>query len=139
MPVPQAVVAVAFALRAVALAIPVALPAHAAQTYPERPIRFLVPQSPGGASDTVARVVAQRLTERLGQQLVVDNRPGATGNIGHEMVANALGDGYTMPHGIHHLGNIIAFTRQFAFNPFAISDNRSQPKCRCGQNSNKDP
>jgi tripartite-type tricarboxylate transporter receptor subunit TctC len=96
MPVPQAVVAVAFALRAAALAIPVALPAHAAQTYPERPIRFLVPQSPGGASDTVARVVAQRLTERLGQQLVVDNRPGATGNIGHEMVANALGDGYTM-------------------------------------------
>ena len=70
--------------------------ASGAETYPQRPIRFLVPQSPGGASDTVARVVAQRLGERLGQQLVVDNRPGATGNIGHEMVAHALPDGYTM-------------------------------------------
>ena len=70
--------------------------AGAAESYPQRPIRFLVPQSPGGASDTVARVVAQRLSERLSQQLVVDNRPGATGNIGHEMVAHALPDGYTM-------------------------------------------
>ena len=74
----------------------VSFPMLAAEPYPQRPIRFLVPQSPGGASDTVARVVAQRLGERLGQQLVVDNRPGATGNIGHEMVATALGDGYTM-------------------------------------------
>ncbi len=73
-----------------------AAPAAAAEGYPQRPIRFLVPQSPGGASDTVARVVAQRLGERLDQQLVVDNRPGATGNIGHEMVAHALPDGYTM-------------------------------------------
>ncbi|MCC6531433.1 MAG: tripartite tricarboxylate transporter substrate binding protein [Burkholderiales bacterium] len=68
----------------------------AAEPYPQRPIRFLIPQSPGGASDTAGRLVAQRLGERLGQQLVVDNRPGATGNIGHEMVAHALADGYTM-------------------------------------------
>lgn len=70
--------------------------AHAAESYPQRPIRFLIPQSPGGASDTVGRIVAQRLGERMGQQLVVDNRPGATGNIGHEMVARASPDGYTM-------------------------------------------
>ncbi len=69
----------------------------AAQTgYPQRPIRFLIPQSPGGASDTVGRIVAQKLGENLGQQLVVDNRPGATGNIGAETVARATPDGYTM-------------------------------------------
>jgi len=70
--------------------------ADAADTYPQRPIRFLIPQSPGGASDTVGRIVAQRLAERMGQQFVVDNRPGATGNIGHELVAHASPDGYTM-------------------------------------------
>ena len=69
---------------------------HAAETYPQRPIRFLIPQSPGGASDTVGRIVAQRIAERLGQQIVVDNRAGATGNIGHELVAFAPSDGYTM-------------------------------------------
>ena len=69
---------------------------YAAADYPQRPIRFLIPQSPGGASDTVGRIVAQRLGERLGSQLVVDNRPGATGNIGHELVAHASPDGYTM-------------------------------------------
>ena len=64
--------------------------------YPQRPIRLIIPQSPGGASDTVGRVVAQRLGERLGQQIVSDNRPGATGNIGAELVARSTPDGYTM-------------------------------------------
>jgi tripartite-type tricarboxylate transporter receptor subunit TctC len=64
--------------------------------YPERPIRLIIPQSPGGASDTVGRIVAQRLGERLGQPLVADNRPGATGNIGAELVAHATPDGYTL-------------------------------------------
>jgi len=68
----------------------------AAPAYPERPIRLIIPQSPGGASDTVGRLVAQKLSERLGQQLVADNRPGATGNIGAELVANATPDGYTL-------------------------------------------
>ena len=71
--------------------------AHAAETlYPTRPVRLLIPQSPGGASDTVGRIVAQKLADNFGQQFVVDNRPGATGNIGHEIVAHALPDGYTM-------------------------------------------
>ena len=64
--------------------------------YPQRPIRLIIPQSPGGASDTVGRLVAQRLGERLGQQIVADNRPGATGNIGAELVAKATPDGYTL-------------------------------------------
>ena len=64
--------------------------------YPQRPIRLIIPQSPGGASDTVGRTVAQRLSERLGQQVVADNRPGATGNIGAEIVAHGTPDGYTM-------------------------------------------
>ena len=68
----------------------------AADAYPQRPVRCLIPQSPGGASDTVGRIVAQKLAEHFGQQFVVDNRPGATGNIGHEIVARAAPDGYTM-------------------------------------------
>src|SRR5688500_9775005 len=68
----------------------------AAAAYPERPIRLIIPQSPGGASDTIGRLVAQKLSERLGQQLVADNRPGATGNIGAELVAHATPDGYTL-------------------------------------------
>ena len=68
----------------------------AADAYPRRPVRCLIPQSPGGASDTVGRIVAQKLAEHFGQQFVVDNRPGATGNIGHEIVARAAPDGYTM-------------------------------------------
>lgn len=72
-------------------------PTFAAESaYPQRPIRLIIPQSPGGASDTVGRTVAQKLSDRLGQQLVADNRPGATGNIGAELVAHATPDGYTM-------------------------------------------
>src|SRR5918998_3947853 len=69
--------------------------AHA-QEYPSRPIRYIVPQAPGGSSDTLARVITQRAAEGLGQQLVVDNRPGATGIIGAEVVARANPDGHTL-------------------------------------------
>ena len=64
--------------------------------YPEKPIRFLVGFAPGGANDLVARVAAAKLSPRLGQQVVVDNRSGAGGNIAHDMVAKATADGYTM-------------------------------------------
>ena len=67
-----------------------------AQNYPERPIRYIVGQAPGGSSDTLARIITQRVGEGLGQQLVVDNRPGATGIIGAEVVARAAPDGYTL-------------------------------------------
>src|SRR3954454_3067173 len=64
--------------------------------WPERPIRFIVPFTAGSSSDTVARLVAQKLGERLGQQLVVENRVGGGGSIGTEQVARAEPDGYTL-------------------------------------------
>ena len=68
----------------------------AAGHWPERPIHLIVPFPPGSSSDIVARIVAQKLTERLGQQLVVENRPGASGNLATEFVAHAQPDGYTL-------------------------------------------
>jgi tripartite-type tricarboxylate transporter receptor subunit TctC len=67
-----------------------------AQAFPARPIRYIVGQAPGGSSDTLARMIAQRVSDGLGQPLVVDNRPGATGIIGAEVVARAAPDGYTL-------------------------------------------
>ncbi len=88
-----------------------------AQPYPSRPIRFIVPQSPGGASDTVARVVARGLSERFGQQVVVDNRPGATGNIGHEIVKHATPDGYTLLLTAPNLVTSPSLFTKLAFDP----------------------
>ncbi len=67
-----------------------------AQTYPAKPIRLIAPFPPGGSVDVVGRMLAARLTESLGQQVVVDNRSGASGNIGTEFVMNAPPDGYTL-------------------------------------------
>jgi len=67
-----------------------------AQTYPARPVRIIVPFSPGGATDIVTRIVAQKLGETWGQQILVDNRAGAGGNVGGELAARAPADGYTL-------------------------------------------
>ncbi len=67
-----------------------------AQGYPGRPVRMVVPYPPGGTVDVVARFVAQRLTEQTGQQFVVDNRAGANGTLGSDLVAKAIPDGYTL-------------------------------------------
>ena len=67
-----------------------------AQTYPAKPIRLVVPFSPGGASDLTARTVAQKMSEQMGQTIVVDNKPGANGVLGMDIVAKAPPDGYTL-------------------------------------------
>ena len=77
----------------------------AAQDYPNKPIRLVAPFSPGGATDVLARIVGQKLTERWGQPIVIENRVGAGGNIGAEQVARSASDGYTLlmggvPHAI---------------------------------------
>lgn len=78
------------------LALPAGTPAWGADTYPSRPIRFVVGFLPGGPSDTIARVVGGKLTEGLGQQVVIDNRAGAGGNLSAEIVADAQPDGHTI-------------------------------------------
>jgi len=69
--------------------------AHAQETWPARPVKFIVPSSPGGGTDLYARQLAQALSEPLKQQFIVDNRPGASGNIGAEAAAKSAPDGYT--------------------------------------------
>jgi len=68
----------------------------AAQAWPSKPIKFIVPYPPGGTSDILARAVGQKLQEKWGQPVVVENKPGATGNIGADFVAKSPPDGYTM-------------------------------------------
>ena len=79
--------------------------------YPSRPIRIIVPFAPGGSTDVVARLVGQKLTESWGQQVVVDNRSGAGGNIGMGLAAQASADGYTL----------LAVSSSFMVNPTLYS------------------
>jgi len=79
-----------------------ALAAENAQSYPSKPIRLVVPFTPGGSTDILARVIGMKLTEAWGKQVVIDNRPGAGGNIGVDLVAKSLPDGYTLVMG--HIG-----------------------------------
>jgi tripartite-type tricarboxylate transporter receptor subunit TctC len=86
------------------LLLAVSLPAHA-QTWPARPIRVIVPFPPGDAADILARLIGPQVSERLGQQLVVENRPGASGQIGMTLLKDAPADGYTI--GVGQGGNMV--------------------------------
>ena len=70
-----------------------AAPATAQTVYPVKPVRLIAPFPPGGTSDVLSRIVAQKLSDTLGRQVVVENRPGAGGNIGHEFAAKQPADG----------------------------------------------
>lgn len=106
---------VLFAAAIAAISSGLALPAAAqdAANYPNKPVRIIVPFAPGGASDFAARVIQHKLSDILGQQLVVENRPGASGNIGMDVAARSAPDGYTL-----FLGNI----GTVALNPYVYRD-----------------
>src|SRR5687767_2644300 len=84
---------------AVLLPLLVCAPQAAAQTYPVRAVRLIVPFPPGGGTDFVARLVQNRFSEALGQQVIVDNRSGASGILGTELASKAPADGYTLAMG----------------------------------------
>ena len=103
------------------------IPTAAAQAYPSKPIRFIVPFPPGGGNDTMARTFGQKMTEGLGQQVVIDNRAGAGGNIGAETAARALPDGHTIflggvgSHGINpNLQTKLAYDPIKDFSPISL-------------------
>src|SRR5262249_55817196 len=104
-------------LLAAAAALSITLGAHA-QSYPVKPVRIIVPFPPGGATDIVTRLVAQKLNEAWGQQIIVDNRGGAGGNIGGEVAAKSPPDGYTL---LMTSGSIVTANehiyRKMPFNP----------------------
>ena len=105
----------ALALAAGLLAI---LPGGArAQNYPERPVRILIAFSPAGAIDVLGRLIAQKLSEKWGQQVVVENRPGGGGNIGAAAAAASPPDGYTLHFGAQTLGTNVTLSPTTAFHP----------------------
>ena len=95
-----------FRLVMAALAACALIAPAAAQDYPTKPIRIIVPFGPGGGGDIVGRIFGQSLQEKLGQPVVIENKPGAAGTIGNELVARAEKDGYTI--GMMTAGQIIA-------------------------------
>ncbi|MCC7003333.1 MAG: tripartite tricarboxylate transporter substrate binding protein, partial [Gemmatimonadaceae bacterium] len=92
--------------------------AQPAADYPARPLRMVVPFAPGGSADTTARIIAQKMTENWGRQVVVDNRTGANGVIGMEIAARAAPDGYTLVLGyIANLGTALALNPRLPYDP----------------------
>ncbi len=101
--------------------------AYAADTYPTRPVRFVVPFAPGGSTDTLARSIAIKMSESMGQQIVVDNRSGGNGNIGMDIVAQAPPDGYSIVLGYianlaigPHLYNKLPFDPVKSYAPITL-------------------
>src|SRR5262245_38919786 len=101
------------------LAIALLAASGGAQAYPTQPIRFVVPFTPGTGMDIIARQVAPRLTDRLGQPVVVENRLGASGNVGADFVARSAPDGHTIMVGANTLVIAAQVYRQVPFDPLA--------------------
>ena len=96
------------ALAAAMLSVAVAAPVYAQGTYPSKPVRWIVPWPPGGGADVLSRMLSPKLSEALKQQIIIDNRGGAAGNIGAEMAAKSPPDGYTI---------VFAYSGTHAINP----------------------
>src|SRR5688572_6658965 len=93
------------------------MPFATAQTFPARPLRIVVASAPGATTDIVARIVAQKLTDALGQQVAVDSRPGAGGNIAAELVSKSQADGHTMLLGFPGLATNPALYSKLGYDP----------------------
>ena len=96
------------AILVAAMAVTVPAAPALAQAFPTKPVRLILPYPPGGGSDTIARPLARKISENIGQQVIIDNRGGAGGNIGMEIAAQAAPDGYTI---------VMGLTAQLAVNP----------------------
>jgi len=96
------------------LATCIAIPAHA-QSFPSKPVKVVVPFAPGGAVDTVARVVGQRISEQVGQPVVIENKPGGHANIGADFVAKSAPDGYTLLLGANGLAANMTLHKDIPF------------------------
>src|SRR5208283_132969 len=93
-----------------------------AEDYPDRPVRMIVAFPTGGTLDTLARIIAQKLTERWGKSVFVDNRPGAGGNIGAAFAARATADGYTLHFGAQSLAVNVTIAPTEGFDPIKDFD-----------------
>jgi len=103
-------------LRAFCLALMALAGTAAAQTYPTRPIKVIVPYPPGDAADILARLIGPKVSDRLGQQMVVENRPGASGQIGMEVLKNSAADGYSI--GVGQGGNLVVAPHTYKKIPY---------------------
>src|SRR5262245_17137450 len=105
-------------IAALAVALPFAFPSHlSAQTWPDKPVRMIVAFGAGGTLDTLARIVSAKLSEIWGQQVVVENRPGAGGNIGAAQASQAAPDGYTLHFGAQTLAVNVTIAPHKGFDP----------------------
>lgn len=98
-----------------------------AQEYPNRPVRLIIPWAPGGTTDSVGRILGQKLSEQTGQQWIIDNRGGATGTVGHALAAKAPADGYTLLFGTNstfamapHVYSSLQYDNEAAFAPISL-------------------
>src|SRR5215475_3591028 len=102
--------------RALGVALIALAGSAAAQTFPTKPIKVIVPYPPGDAADILARLIGPKVSERLGQQMVVENRPGASGQIGLEVLKNSAPDGYTI--GVGQGGNLVVAPHTYKKIPY---------------------